>query len=213
MALKLIKHEFKNSWLEITIICPAIIIVSLIFSLSVSIQGESYLVAIMSILTLSLLYIAAVSLVIINIVRSINKKLFSNEGYLTLTLPVSVDQLILTKVFVNFIWIVVTFITFFVSLLLIGSTLGADAFSSVASYVYEHPLIVLLAIIFTSIEALVFIVSLILVLGLLNTGRIKKLKLLVGIILYYLIVNVLTWIKTFIQIIPYSIVEIGRAHV
>ena len=207
MALKLIKHDFKNTWLEITIVCSAIIAFSFIFGVAIKLETRSYFFTIMAVLTLGLLYIAAVAIVIINIVRSIHKKLFSDEGYLTLTLPVSIDQLLISKVLVNFVWICMTFITFLLSILIIGATVGDFMFTDMLSFIYEQPLMVILGTVFASVEAIVFIITLVLVLGLLNTGRIKKFKLLCGIIFYYLIVNVLSWVKALVRIIPYAIMN------
>ena len=78
---------------------------------------------------------------------------------------------------------------------------------SIFSVVYEHPLHILLFTIAAALESVVFILTLVLVLSVLNTGTIKKYKLLVGVVFYYLIMNVLSWAKTIIRIIPYILVE------
>ena len=85
MALKLIKHEIKSTWLEITIVCIAILFFSVMFSFIIKGGLFTNVFASLSIMALGMLYVAAFALIIINVIRSINKKIFSNEGYLTLT--------------------------------------------------------------------------------------------------------------------------------
>lgn len=210
MASKLIRHELKNTWLEITIVCASIIFFSLVFGIAINNDIKSSGLLALAIVMLGFSYIAAFVLVIINIVRSINTKIFSNEGYLTLTLPVSIDQLLFAKILVNFIWIFLTYMTLFISIGIIGSTIfGLDIFEGITEILREQPLYLLIIVFSLALESLVFILTLILVLSFLNTGRIKKYKLLVGVVFYYLVVQILSWIKALFVIIPYVLVDNG----
>lgn len=207
MARKLMKHEILNSWLEITIVCGAIIGFSLIFKLLLSWRVNSSELLLFTVTALALLYIVAGVLMIINIVRSFNKKIFSDEGYLTLTLPVSVDELIISKVVVNLLWIALTIITFVISASILGSSfLGVDSFhiiAQVGSYISDYPLMFILNLIGALIQILAMILILIFVLSVLNIGIVKKYKLLIGVIIYYLISLGISYIENILKFIPY----------
>ncbi len=115
---KLIKHELKNYWFMMMIINVAILAVWIFASIFVLIFNNSMYTAtafgIFSIIMIAYvifgIYVAAIVFLIINIVNSLSTKLFSNEGYLTFSIPVDTDSIIISKLITNFIWIVGTMI-------------------------------------------------------------------------------------------------------
>ena len=62
------------------------------------------------------LIIASFVILLMNIVNSFNKRMFSSEGYLTFTLPVSVDNLLIGKLIVNMVWYLFTTFTIALSI-------------------------------------------------------------------------------------------------
>lgn len=209
MVLKLIKHEIKNSWTEITFVNTAIIVISLLFAFLIRVDLTHLWQLLL--ISLILLYFSAFVLIIINIVRSFNKKIFSNEGYLTLTLPVTIDELLVSKIIVNVLWVLVTIFAFIISLLLIGAVaFGVGGFSSFivdfANELYINFGGVLISIVSLIVGILFVIITLILVLSILNTGKINKAKLLIGALIYYGLTVLVSWIKL-ISIIPFQLVS------
>ncbi|MFA5543750.1 MAG: hypothetical protein WC008_05540 [Bacilli bacterium] len=207
MFSKLLKHEFKNTYKETLFVSSGIMIVSLL----ISVLFKTGFIRIASFLLLSLvaLYIMAGAVIIINIVKSFHTKMFTDEGYLTMTLPVSVDGLLLSKIIVNLVWILATGIVFILSLgLTINTILGGNElfiFKGIITVIRDNPAGSIIYIIYFAISLLSFVLTLVLTLAILNIGKIKKYKLLFGIGIYYGLNFVLQLASTIFVIIPYAI--------
>ncbi|MFA6628044.1 MAG: hypothetical protein WCT17_05900 [Bacilli bacterium] len=215
MLKKLIKHEFKSSWLEMVIANGAVLIITVFVAILIRI-GSSILFQTMGLTSLLLLYVGQIILVFMTIIRSLNKKLFTNEGYLSFTLPVTTRQLLFSKVFVNVIWIIGTALVMIISLVIMGAITigGADIgldfiYFDISEFASANilPLLVLLFSFF--ISSILFLITILGVLTIVNTGKMKKKKLLIGVILYYILTNVLSWIEQFVIIIPFTLYYIG----
>src|SRR5690606_24216571 len=76
-------------------------------------------------ISLIALYLMSGVVIIINIVKSFHTKMFTDEGYLTMTLPVSIGHLLLSKIIVNLTYIIFTAVIFITSLIItMNSILG-----------------------------------------------------------------------------------------
>lgn len=205
MLTKLLKHEFKNSYLEICIINAAIIFLSIISGLTFNTNSMSLIV--IPLMALLFLYFAAAVLLLINLIKSFNQNLFTKEGYLTLTLPVSIDKIIISKMIVNIIWWFISGIIIVSSIVItaiIITKLRLDNFAIVLDNFDGMDFIsILFFVINLTFNLLYFFVLLFFVLTLLNIGKIRKFKLLLGVGIYYLISIFVSMIKM-IQIIPFA---------
>ncbi len=109
---KLIKWEFKTTWRQmiLMLILPiAMMLPLLAFYASANIRGicssvfDTYFGGMyLAVYSLSLFVVAIVSIYFL--MRSFYKKLFSSEGYMTFTLPVSNMQILFSKLLVGWIW-------------------------------------------------------------------------------------------------------------
>jgi hypothetical protein len=118
MLGKLMKYEFMAMGRVFLPMYAALIIVSLVNSLLVNLPSATP--AIIGIIG-SVLLITGISVVtLILILQRFNNNLLSNEGYLMMTLPVSTDRLILSKLFVAAIWGVASFIVIMLSIMLMS---------------------------------------------------------------------------------------------
>lgn len=207
MVGKLLKYEFKESYLEILIINVAIIVLSALNAIIFKI-GESSTFIPLFMIALVLLYIGAFIILIINIVRSFNKKLFSDEGYLTLTLPVSINQILLTKIFVNIIWIIITNLSYYISFAILATIIADnyDLFIFLEIFININPLAILLLLISTLFTIILYLNILIFVLACLNIGKIKKFKFLLGFLIFYGVNLITSWIINLLQIVPFVVV-------
>lgn len=207
MLLKLMKHEFRNNFKEIMLVNGGIIVVSALISFLSGLK--LFRLASFLLLSLSILYIISIALIVISVIRSFHTKMFTNQGYLTMTLPISTDHLLLSKIIVNLIWIILTVIIFAVSLILTISTfLGTDVLSilgGIHSILTTNPLGVLIYIIYSSISLLLFIMSIILTLAILNIGKIKKYTLLIGIAIFYGLNFAIQLLNSTLIIVPYAL--------
>lgn len=201
---KAIKHEFKDSWLEITIICVAFIIMSAITAFLLRLSS-SYFSSLL-VIAMILLYGIAIVVLLINIIRSFNNRIFGNEGYLTLTLPISIDKIILSKLIVNFILMIAVAGTLIIGIglmLIIIGDFDTNSIIVIFEAIFNNFGSFVLTIIYTLIQALFALVLLVFVLSILNIGKIRKFKFLVGIILYYIISTIVGWLGNLLLIIPY----------
>lgn len=202
---KIIKHEFKDTWLEITIICGAFIAMATISALVLKYIRFYYFSSLL-IIAMVILYIVALAVVLINIIKSFNNRIFGNEGYLTLTLPISIDKILLGKIIVNFIWMITVAGTLIIGLgimFIIIENLNPGDISYMLRDVFDNFGNFILSIAVILIQALFALVLLVFVLSVLNIGRIKKFKFLVGIVLYYIISTIIGWLGNLLLIFPY----------
>lgn len=210
MLKKLLKHELKSSWMEMVIVNGAVLVISLLFALMVNVVSSSMTFLAMGLGSIFILYFVQVVLLVSNIIRSLNKKMFTNEGYLTFTLPVTIRELLVSKILINIFWTFVTSFMILLSMFIMG-VLMTQTFNltfiyfDAIEFVYKNFLPVLLMMVSFLIGAAFFIVVVIGVLTILNTGKMKKHKLLLGILIFYAFSTIHSWVEQFLVIIPYSL--------
>ena len=191
--LKLLKHDIKDSYLEILILNGIMLGLTLFVVLGIAVKS-AFLLSV-GMFACSIVLMAAFVMVIRTVIRSFHTKLFTNNGYLTLTTPVSVDKILLSKILISMLWIIVTVVSvFFCALIVISTALNSllssfggsfDLLVSLLKSIVENPLETFQAILLGLMSALSFIATLIFVLVLINTViRTKKYKTLVGILIY-----------------------------
>lgn len=182
--LKLLKHDIRDSYLEIVVLNGILIILS-IFAF-IGIRSESSFLLEIALIALVLTIFAAVFVVLSSIIKSFHRNLFTNYGYLTLTTPVSIDKILISKIIVNMLWILVTIVSAIICMFIVISS--TNSFSGIYQ-IFEalkqiQPVEVLKSVVSFAISSLSLITVLIFVLVLVNTGRMKKFKLLKGILIY-----------------------------
>lgn len=119
----MIKHTFKESYKTMLILNGIILGTMFLISLFVLIFNVNFLVSRfgiilmgLGILTVVVMVYAVIIFFFFNIYKTMKQKLFTNEGYLTFTLPVSVDSLIISKIFVSIVWELLIAVVVFVGL-------------------------------------------------------------------------------------------------
>lgn len=107
MLGKLLKHEFKHSARYVTAIyaCTAAVLLVMLFALLVKITW-------LSVAASMILYFAGILVVVmtlVSVIKNFYDTLYTNQGYLSFTLPVKCSSLLVSKVIVSFIWIILSF--------------------------------------------------------------------------------------------------------
>lgn len=126
MLGKLIKHEWKAVWKVPTLLIGILMIVAVVAGLTFSlpIWDSDWIGLPMSgIMLIMLFYVAMIGVGIgITIYLAVRyyKNMFTDEGYLTHTLPVTARQLLVSKVIVMSIWELIGSIAVLVSLAVFG---------------------------------------------------------------------------------------------
>jgi hypothetical protein len=135
----------------------------------------------------------AVFFVLVRIIaKNFNTKLFSSNGYLTLTTPVSIDALILSKIIVSMLWTLVIILGLvFSSTIILSAVFNSDwsgfgylLFTALWTSLSNYTGRFVLVLIQVFLIILCIIVTLLFVLVLTNTGRLRKYKALKGIFIF-----------------------------
>lgn len=126
MLAKLMKYELKATGRTFLPLLGAMIAIALINRLlQLFNDAASFLLSIpraISILVSWALLVAILVVALVMTIQRFNKNLLQNEGYLSFTLPVKIRDLILSKLFVSFIWYVACMIVLTISMILAFGT-------------------------------------------------------------------------------------------
>lgn len=191
MVSKLLKHEIKNTWKEVVFINGVLLGIALVFGffslITSSSDGISWFKSLLFLVFIIGLCISF-GVLIINIIKSFNRKMFSDEGYLTLTLPLTIDQILIPKILVNMLWIFVTFVVYYLCLIIIINPMPDDFVNVIGrnlDKLFSSPIYALIYIIWVVITLSTTVLILLLTLSLLNIGKFRKNRLLIGIAIFF----------------------------
>ena len=125
MLGKLIKHEFRATGRVMLPILAAVLLLAVMANVSIRLMDavDSTFLHFVFGLVIFLFVIGMIAAAIMTIVIMVSRfyrNLLKDEGYLMHTLPVSVHELIWSKLIVSFVWFVVTFLVIFLVILLTG---------------------------------------------------------------------------------------------
>jgi hypothetical protein len=212
MLIKSIKHDLLATYRDFVALYLVLFVMAVTAPLLLATRME-WLVALM-IVSFAFITIAIMVVTFISIVRLYARRLYSSEGYLTLTLPVSTMETLISKIITGLIWSIVTFLVFVVAFLafsamfylvfngskweeiLVIFSVVRDIWESgylwpiVRTLLIQIPL--MLGSTLYSLTLLLFIVTLV------HTSFIKKHRLPLGLLIYYVISNVLSVIMTMV---------------
>lgn len=116
MLIKSIKHDILATYRDFVALYLVLIVMAVTAPLVLSTRME-WLTALI-IISITFVSIGIMVVTFISIVRLYARRLYSNEGYLTLTLPVNTIETLISKVITGLFWSVVTFVVFVVAFLL-----------------------------------------------------------------------------------------------
>lgn len=116
MLIKLIKHDLIATRGEFLGIYLGFILLSIVAPILI-LNGPEWM-QVLSVFSVFGVLIAIIIITLLAIIRLFQKRLFSNEGYLTWTLPVSVKLNLLSKVIVGVIWNIASFLIVWLGVLI-----------------------------------------------------------------------------------------------
>ena len=200
MLIKLIKHDLMATYRDFIGLYIALLLLSIIgpFVVSTAIEWAMFVVM-FGIFGVS---VATLVVTFLTIIRLYSRRLFSNEGYLTLTLPVKTRDTIISKVVTGLVWSSLSALVFiiagtiFVSIMFIVPSVYSSSFDSLsllfneiwktnAIWVYIQSFLVILPS--SLLESIYSLILLVFVITLINTSFIKKYKVAIGIVSYILL--------------------------
>ncbi len=199
---KLLKYEFLENISSIALVNSALLI--LLFVMRVYLNSDfssmHWFVGVIVIIAPVAIFASLIFLITI-IVRSLYSRLFGKEGYLTLSLPVSIDSILISKILISMFWVLISvFIVWLWLFIVVDSRYNImQKIFFVISNNYNF-LDIVRIIFLTLIFIIKPIVLLLFVLSILHIGKITKFKQFTGIILFMFILFIENIITNFIYV-------------
>jgi len=143
MLRKLMKYEFMAMGRVFLPLFAALIIVSVVNRLLAALSNE---IPVSIGIILAVILIAGISVVALLLtMQRFRNNLLSNEGYLMMTLPVSTDRIIISKLLVASVWSIASFLVIMISIIImamISISLSdiVDFIKRIFNLVTENPL-------------------------------------------------------------------------
>lgn len=218
MLIKCIKHDLLATYREFTGLYTALIALAIAGPFITRTNNE-FLIAILFFGIFGVI-IATLVVTFMTIIRLYSRRLFSDEGYLTLTLPVKTSDTVISKVVTGTIWSFATAGMFFISALLFitiiffvyaGSSWAAQAkdifsvLSQIAStgILGEFGKLSLLGIPMSLVDTVYSMILLIFVITLVNTSMIRNHRVMFGILIYFILGLSFNWLMNFVSASPF----------
>jgi hypothetical protein len=187
MLRKLIKHEFFASYRRYLPFYITLLILALLNPLTNYSDDTFYLNAIL--LSGAVIIVSVMTLfTIYNMIISLGKRVYGKPGYLLFTLPVTTTDIMLSKIIVNFFWIIctviVSIITFSVTFYFFDGSFSS-VFQMITLFFIENPMEGFVSILSLIIYALYSIATLMFLFSFLNLIYKGERKILMGILIYF----------------------------
>ncbi|HVI41376.1 MAG TPA: hypothetical protein VM577_12045 [Anaerovoracaceae bacterium] len=117
MLGKLIKYDIRSTWRDFSGVYMSILLGVLILPPLFN-HFNNALVNTVAGFIATAIVIATIVVVVVTIFKIFNTNVFSKQGYLTMTLPVTSSQVVLSKLLVSTMWIVLTGIVSIIGMLI-----------------------------------------------------------------------------------------------
>lgn len=214
--LKVLKYEFLENLSSILIINGILLILILAFRLLIGAMDNVdniNLIAMLLVFIAPLGILCSLIFLTIVVVKSLYSRLFTTEGYLILSLPVSIDSILISKIIVSSTWILLSsFVAIiWVYLMIMSMEHGSASFLSaiikwLAIIVKSNPLYIIHHIWIILLWIIKPIVMILFILALLNIGKINRFRALVGIIIFFILMILENLCFGFIRIMLYEMI-------
>lgn len=223
--LKLVKHEFLHSMRTFLISFGVFLGACIIFPIVLNVDNINNMpmFSIFFGFSTAFLFIGIAIALFVSIFINYNHSMFQKPGYLTLTLPVSTTEIILSKILVTMLWLIIGCFVLVGGILLstvISSCINDaltlteifDWFASLNQhiiYVFVHETWNLIEMVISIVGILLFTISTIYFsLTVTHTKFIRNHHMLIGVILYF----VITFIVEFILSIFFGDIEFMNVY-
>lgn len=214
MFLKTLKHDLKNSYKDYMMLYLTMLVFAVLAPLGAR-SNIDLLNVVVAIMFMFIIF-GSIVLMISNTIKFIKRRLFDEGAYFNLTLPVSIDTTIFSKILSVTIWVYVTTLFIILSIVILALTFvnfDLELFRQVQQIVSEllrniNWLQVVFALIFQLIGSFVFAAMLILVMTVVNTSWFSKTNYFISLLLFIVLITAFDWLDGL-----FNIVAIGRSEI
>lgn len=120
MFFKTLKHDLANSFKDYSTLYLAMIILSIVTPLSFKMNNEFFAGILM--FSLAVIFVVGFIITVTNSIGFLRRRLFEEGAYFNLTLPVSLDTTLMSKIVTVAIWQFVTYVIIMISIGLFAIT-------------------------------------------------------------------------------------------
>ena len=125
MLGKLLKHEFRQSARSVSLIyASAAAVIAFIF---IGMLTKITWIGVVGSIVLYITALVGVMMTLVSVIRNFYETLYSNQGYLSFTLPVNCASLLGSKVIAAIVWVILSFLLAGLCFLVIGMNAKATA--------------------------------------------------------------------------------------
>lgn len=217
MIFKLVKHELKASLSSLVGMFIALFVLAIVGPILLNINAE-WLSAIVVLAGFALM-IAVTVVTIMVIVNLFNKRTFGAQGYLNITLPITTNQLLLSKLITGIIISLLTSLASFLAFMTFGLSLSWMVFGGLNPLNYIFTTLsdsglfakigsIILPTSIVSFVGVIYSMSLLLlVVVFIHTSYVRKNKVVVGILSYLGIYLLISTLQTYVLNAEYLIIN------
>lgn len=202
---KMIKQSFKETYKKMLLMNGVLLFSFVLLGVTISLSNSVFIVSPIGAFIISsfmiftfIMMISSLIFILQTMFKLLYQKLFTNEGYLTFTLPVSVDSLIISRLIVNIVWCIFNALVSIIGIFIVFFIVSVKDFEDIFTIFKAFDLtgldfIEFISIIFYFIVSIIFIAcALLMILSALafsNSGTLKKGKTALAVLLYIIIFN------------------------
>lgn len=205
MFLKTLKHDLINSFKDYSTLYLSMIVLA-IFA-PITIKSNNQILMSFSAMALAFVFVTGFILTFMNAINFLKRRLFEEGAYFNLTLPVSLDQTLLSKIFTVSIWQIVTVFIVLISVFIFVLGFDAQMLNRLPQFFQMFMRVfrefewwqILLGILSMVLGLFTFSVMVMLVLTLVNTSLFRKTNYLLSILFFFLIAFFQSWINDMIS--------------
>lgn len=203
MLAKLIKYDVKSTWRDFAGIYLAILLGVIIVPLVIRNIDNIIVNTAVGIVAFGIV-VSVVVITVISLFKIYNTNIFSREGYLTMTLPVTPTKIVTSKLVVSTMWIVLTGIVSLIGMIIFSLIMSPGILYDMVNgvrYVFDLwegqsmfgiVLFIVLIILFMILSIVKEIAKLFLSCSIAHLRQLNKLRVPVGILSFF----VFTWIES-----------------
>lgn len=211
MLSKLIKYDIRSTWRDFAAIYMSILLGVIIVPLIMNnINNEIFNMA-AGFIAFGII-IAVIAVMVANLFKIFNTNVFSKEGYLTMTLPVTSVQIVFSKLIVSSMWIVLTGVVsaigLFIFAVIITPESFFDGFQVILDILTGQSVFTIILLILTAvISTLKEVAKLFLSCSIAHLKQLNRFRVPAGILSYF----AFSWLETLIVQISALILSLSPA--
>jgi hypothetical protein len=136
MLGKIIKYDIQSTWRKFSAVYLSILLGVLIVPFILN-NINNPLINLVAVFIAMAIVISTVVVMVSNLFKIYSVNVFSKQGYLTMTLPVTSTQLVFSKLLVSSMWIALTGIVCILAMLLYTTTTVPNAFGEISAAIQK----------------------------------------------------------------------------